>query len=80
MSISAPADELLVSKAAARYLRVSPRTLERWRVDGTGPRFRKLGPGKRAKVVYPLSELTAWLARHAYSSTSEYKPYPPPGE
>lgn len=73
-------DELMVAKAAARYLRVSPRTLERWRVNGTGPRYRKLGPGKRAKVVYLLSDLEAWLAKHAYSSTSEYKPYPPPAE
>jgi hypothetical protein len=74
------ADDLLVSKVAARYLQVSPRTLERWRVEGTGPSFRKLGPGKRAKVLYRRGDLDTWLAGFTYSSTSEYRPYPPAAE
>jgi helix-turn-helix protein len=66
-------DVCLVTKQAARYLHASPRTLERWRVDGDGPPYFKLGPGLRAKVLYRLSDLDAWLARFRYNSTSEYR-------
>jgi hypothetical protein len=65
-------DVWLLSKEAARHLRMSPRTLERWRVQGGGPPFTKLGAGKRARVLYRLRDLDAWLARHRYHSTSEY--------
>jgi hypothetical protein len=65
-------DVCLVTKEAAQYLHASPRTLERWRVDGDGPPYIKLGPGLRAKVLYRLSDLDAWLARFRYNSTSEY--------
>ena len=81
----APADDALLSKAAAKYLRVSHRTLERWRVEGTGPRYRKLGyrklgPHKRSRVLYLRCDLDEFLNRFTYSSTSEYKPYPPRAE
>ncbi len=52
---------------AARYLRLSPRALERHRVAGTGPRFTKLG----RRVVYALAELDAWAASRTFTSTSE---------
>ncbi len=52
---------------AARYLRLSPRTLERHRVAGTGARFTKLG----RRVVYALAELDAWAASRTFTSTSE---------
>jgi hypothetical protein len=57
---------------AAAYLRVSPRTLEDKRVDGTGPRYFKVGPGKGAKVVYRPEDLDVWLEMFEYGSTSEY--------
>ncbi|MGD9827284.1 MAG: helix-turn-helix transcriptional regulator [Hyphomicrobiaceae bacterium] len=63
---------LLTTVEAGEYLRMSPRTLEEKRVDGTGPRYFKLGPGKRAKVVYRIEDLEAWLAQHQFGSTSEY--------
>lgn len=63
---------LLTTVEAAAYLRLSPRTLERFRVEGTGPKFLKAGGGKRARVLYDPVELRAWLARYAYGSTSEY--------
>src|SRR5690606_29012770 len=64
---------LLTSPEAAEYLRLSNRTLEGKRVDGTGPRYGKLGVGKRAKVVYRVADLDEWLANHQYTSTAEYK-------
>ncbi|MEQ1718129.1 MAG: helix-turn-helix domain-containing protein, partial [Hyphomicrobium sp.] len=58
---------------AAELLRISRRTLERMRVDGTGPRYLKVGPGKRSRVLYRQSEVLAWLERQTYGSTSEYR-------
>ena len=56
--------------AAAEYLGVKPRTLEKWRRVGGGPPFFKLG----RVVVYDLSELEAWLAARKRTSTSEARP------
>ena len=45
------------TKSAAKKLgQLSPRTLERWRVDGEGPAFRKFGK----KVFYADSDLQSW--------------------
>jgi hypothetical protein len=63
---------LLTTVEAAEYLRLSPRTLEDMRVTGNGPRYFKLGPGKRSKVVYRRDDLDGWLAQFGYHSTSEY--------
>ncbi len=57
----------LTTQQAARRIQLSPRTLERKRLDGTGPRFRKAGN----KVLYLLSDLDDWLDEHCFSSTSE---------
>lgn len=57
---------------AAAMLRISKRTLERMRVDGTGPRYLKAGPGKRSRVLYRQSEVLAWLETKSFGSTSEY--------
>lgn len=52
---------------AARLLAISPRTLEKHRVFGTGPVFRKLG----GRVVYAVSDLEAWAEEGARRSTSD---------
>lgn len=53
---------------AARYLGVGQSTLERKRVDGTGPQFRTLG----AKIItYAVADLDAWASESIRSSTSE---------
>jgi hypothetical protein len=63
---------LLTTVEAADYLRLSPRTLEDMRVTGNGPRYFKLGPGKRSKVVYRREDLENWLKSFVYTSTSQY--------
>jgi predicted DNA-binding transcriptional regulator AlpA len=45
---------------AARYVGLSPRTLEALRLRGSGPSFAKLG---RA-VVYDTEDLDLWLSEH----------------
>jgi len=64
---------LLTTVEAAEYLRLSPRTLEDMRVTGNGPRYFKLGPGRRSKVVYRRDDLDSWLSEFQFKSTSEYK-------
>ena len=63
---------LLTTVEAADLLRLSPRTLEDMRVTGSGPRYFKLGPGKRSKVVYRREDMEAWYRQFGFTSTSEY--------
>ena len=52
---------------AAGFLKISPRTLEKQRVTGGGPRFRKFG----SRVLYALSDLKAWADERCFANTSE---------
>jgi len=63
----------LTSKQAAELLNLSPKTLERMRSDGTGPRFLKAGNGVRCRILYKPNDIDAWLEARAYQSTSEYE-------
>ncbi|EKD97094.1 MAG: hypothetical protein ACD_23C01073G0002 [uncultured bacterium] len=48
---------------------LSPKTLERWRVLGTGPKYIRL-PGK---VIYRLYDIEAYENECLVSSTAEYR-------
>jgi predicted DNA-binding transcriptional regulator AlpA len=50
---------------AARFLGLSPRTLEKHRTYGTGPQYRKLG----GVVVYSLADLERWADSAIMQST-----------
>jgi len=52
---------------AAAYLRLSPRTLEKYRVVGGGPPFRKLG----RRVFYAQADLESWANARICDSTSD---------
>lgn len=53
---------------AAKYLGIGQSTLERKRVDGSGPKYRQLG----ARIVtYAVQDLDAWASEQVLSSTSE---------
>ena len=49
-------ERYLDNEQAAHYLKLSPRTLDRQRLTGEGPRFRKFG----RRVVYAIEDLEAW--------------------
>jgi predicted DNA-binding transcriptional regulator AlpA len=66
-------DSLLPRQETAEYLGLSTSTLERMRVNGTGPVFQKLGPGKRARVAYRRSDIEAWLQKQRFTSTAQYR-------
>ena len=58
----------LRTPGAAAYLGVGQSTLERKRIDGTGPKFRRLG----AKIItYAIDDLDAWASEQIHRSTSE---------
>jgi predicted DNA-binding transcriptional regulator AlpA len=56
----------LTQREVAALLRISPRTLERHRFNGTGPVYIKLG----RKVVYRREAIEAWAAANTFTSTS----------
>ena len=55
---------------AAKYLRVSRSTLAKWRMNGDGPAYHRLGP---RLVYYIRHEVDDWLAScdHAQSSPNQ---------
>jgi predicted DNA-binding transcriptional regulator AlpA len=57
---------VLTSREAAAFLRLSPRTLNRLRVEGGGPRYLKL----RRSIRYRQSDLASWLDRRSFDNTS----------
>jgi hypothetical protein len=59
--------EFLTNDEAAVFLRLSPRTLEKLRVLGGGPRYRKFG----ARVLYAVGDLRSWADARAYGMTSD---------
>jgi hypothetical protein len=67
VSAAAANPEFLTTDEAATFLRLSPRTLEKQRVLGGGPRFRKFG----ARVVYAAVDLRAWADSNTFGMTSD---------
>ena len=63
------ADEALAAWLAhlAHERRLSPRTLEKQRVIGGGPKFRKFG----RRVMYAVADLDAWADQRSYEATSD---------
>lgn len=68
----AAATLFLTTIEVAEMLRISRRTLERMRVEGTGPRYLKVGPGKRSRVLYRVQDVDRWLCSFEFGSTSAY--------
>jgi Helix-turn-helix domain len=58
---------LLSTVAAAEYLQLSARTLEKFRVTGGGPPYHKLG----RLVRYLVRDLDEWIANGRRMSTSD---------
>jgi excisionase family DNA binding protein len=57
----------LHTESAASYLGLSKSTLEKSRISGNGPPFRKLG----RRVLYAIADLDAWADNCRRNSTSE---------
>ena len=66
-AVAATTPRYLKTPDAAVHLGLSPRTLEKHRCYGTGPRFRKLG----GRIVYAIADLDAWAEIGIRMSTSD---------
>jgi hypothetical protein len=58
---------LLNQREAADALRLSERTLERYRVSGEGPPFVRAGK----RIMYRLADLDSWVRDRVVTSTSD---------
>jgi Helix-turn-helix domain len=63
----------LTAPEAAELLRVALVTLNRWRLEGCGPPFRRFG----RRIVYARSDLMTWADGQIRSSTSAPPPNAP---
>lgn len=66
-TVAAPGSDLLTTSEAAPHVRLSPRTLEKYRVLGGGPKYKKLG----ARVFYSLADLNEWLDKRTFQMTCD---------
>ena len=67
MANNDPLARYLRTPEAARFLGLSPRTLEKHRTYGTGPTYRKLG----GRIVYAPEDLRQWSDRGVRQSTTD---------
>lgn len=67
-AVVAGADPLFTPWQAAARIGLSPSTLAKRRMNGTGPRFIRLSA---TRVAYRQSAIDAWLAERERSSTLE---------
>ena len=51
----------------SRRWKISPRTLERWRWLGTGPRYHKIG----GRVVYRISDIEEFENSRSFTPTMD---------
>lgn len=55
------------TEAAAQHMHHSPKTLEKWRVLGTGPTYVKMG----RVVLYDREAIDRFLSEHTRRSTAD---------
>ena len=70
MNVTLPPTELLSPRQLAARWGLSEKTLERWRMLGTGPAFLKLG----SRVLYSLAEIEAHERERTRQCTAGDRP------
>jgi hypothetical protein len=61
-SLNTVTTPFMTNRQAADFLKLSPKTLDRYRVIGGGPRFRKFG----RRVIYAIEDLQAWANQRVF--------------
>lgn len=59
--------KLLGESEAATFLSLSERTLQRYRVKGTGPAYLRFG---KRRLAYAKCDLVEWLEKCKFTSTA----------
>ena len=62
-------DDILTTEEAAKLLRVSERTLERWRVRRRIPYVEYPRQGTWAPIRFPRTDILEWLRQHVVKPT-----------
>ncbi len=76
-TMAAEPEKYLNEGAASDLLRVSPRTLQRWRNTGGGPRFARL---RARRIAYRASDVETWAGSRAFTSRADELSRRPPPE
>ncbi len=61
----------ITTKEAAETLMLRPQTLALWRMKGLGPKYHRIGHGRRARVLYAIEDVEVWLESRRFSSMTE---------
>lgn len=64
-----PLDQRMTQEETARYLGKSIFTLRRWRNEGKGPKYVRLGRAHSNTVFYTLSDLDDFIRQHTVASS-----------
>jgi excisionase family DNA binding protein len=62
-----PSSDLLTPDEAGKYLRCAKQTLARWRCEGGGPAYVKMG----TRVLYRRVDLDAWIVGRRLLATAQ---------
>jgi predicted DNA-binding transcriptional regulator AlpA len=63
-----PPDRYLTEQDLLEEYLIPPRTAQRWRSEGRGPKWIRLG---RRRVIYRRSDVEIWLAERTFSSRAD---------
>jgi hypothetical protein len=55
---------MLTTEELARRWRMNENTLRRWRLDGSGPNYIKMGEGPKSSVRYRLTDIENFEDRY----------------
>lgn len=58
--------EWMLPCEVAQMLRTKERTLENWRLAGTGPDYYRKGPGNKSQVLYRRLDVYLWMEKFRY--------------
>lgn len=54
----------LTNNEAAEIIGIHPVTLTRWRNEGRGPNFQRLGDSRRPRIRYNSRDVHAWMKKY----------------
>ncbi len=66
MSLLRPLPIFLTQGQVGDILRITERTVQKWRDRGFGPPYRRLGHGPHHKPIYDLHALQTWLKQYSH--------------
>ena len=66
-----PSPDCLCTKELAEWLRVGPQTLRKWRINGRGPAYVRMGEYPAGAILYRRTDVEEWLLSRKKAHTSQ---------